>query len=467
MIDREYLKLNTSIQTASNSGGLVKDESGNLQAVVELRLPGNLCGNTTNAKTIDKIEMLTSKFRLSMETTPIAQLPIDVELSRDGCFVSTCQLDVYPYSFLSDASLAPADPNEPTIFPYYKSHIVRLRVFVKYLHEGSSVTEQTDEYIEFAANCNDTLFPRDNKYYEILKKHRLFDLGKHMMNLVLKDNHEVLKIENGSIFVHSIGTLEQTLNDALENAVTYASTESLTVYDVYFVDTRITDVTPPPDSTTSVSINTSNGSCDCYYWYNEYNESESSSTNHLTAAFKPFIKIDEQSLSISYDTGMFANFIPVLWNPSYVDTFDHPEQMTLDIFRKNQWNMPPLKRMYRYSVVQNEGSYNFDLNTQQCKFMNIIVNEDFKKVFSFLPWINVSLADYPESGVSKKKQIKNTEEISSEIMGDSVLMDVQTTGGGYTQIYHYQGKSVPDQQRTIRYLYTYYLPPDVEDIPEL
>ena len=42
MIDREYLKVNTSLNTASNANEILKDDEGNLEATIEMRLPENL-----------------------------------------------------------------------------------------------------------------------------------------------------------------------------------------------------------------------------------------------------------------------------------------------------------------------------------------------------------------------------------------------------------------------------------------
>ena len=85
MSDREYVKINTSIQTGSNAQNLIEDAEGNVQAEIELRLPDNLFSATNGAKKVDKVELLTTKMRVSMQNTPIAQIPIDTELQTTSC----------------------------------------------------------------------------------------------------------------------------------------------------------------------------------------------------------------------------------------------------------------------------------------------------------------------------------------------------------------------------------------------
>ena len=126
MNDRKYVKLNTSIQTASNAGQILEDEEGNKEATLELRLPDNLFGTEQGPQKVDSVEMLTTKFRLSMENTPIAQIPLDMEKTTEDSIVSTCQLDVYPYCYLDDNRIAP-DPGElgtTLSTPFYKGHYI-------------------------------------------------------------------------------------------------------------------------------------------------------------------------------------------------------------------------------------------------------------------------------------------------------------------------------------------------------
>ena len=97
MNDRIYKKLNTSIQTSSNAQELLQDEEGNVEATIELRLPDSLFTMRDGPKKIDVVDMQTSKFRLSMENTPIAAFPYNTSRSNSDLHVTNCQLDVYPY----------------------------------------------------------------------------------------------------------------------------------------------------------------------------------------------------------------------------------------------------------------------------------------------------------------------------------------------------------------------------------
>ena len=92
MIDREYVKVTSSIQTASNAGQLTYDQDGNIEATLDLRLPDNLFASNA-AKKISKVELQTSRLRLSMQNTPILQMP----MKDPSLLITDCELDVYPY----------------------------------------------------------------------------------------------------------------------------------------------------------------------------------------------------------------------------------------------------------------------------------------------------------------------------------------------------------------------------------
>ena len=163
MIDREYKKLNTSIQTGSNAQQLLHDADGNVEATVELRLPENIFAKSDGEKKVDSVMMQTSKFRLSMENTPIAQLPVDTELTtRYEKPISACQLDVYPFCLQSDNQLLPLTLGE-TSFPYYKDHTVELD-YTEFLNdyeeeiaEGEAIKQlkrlTKDELLRTAGKC--------------------------------------------------------------------------------------------------------------------------------------------------------------------------------------------------------------------------------------------------------------------------------------------------------------------------
>ena len=59
--------------------------------------------------------MLTTKLRLSMLETPIAQIPLDNDLTQQmKQNYATCKLDVYPFSFDDEGNLK---PENQTVFP--------------------------------------------------------------------------------------------------------------------------------------------------------------------------------------------------------------------------------------------------------------------------------------------------------------------------------------------------------------
>lgn len=70
---KQFVKLNTSIYTGSNSRNLEYDSEGNIKSVIELRLPDNLA----NDRGIRYIDFQTSKLRLSLSNLPVAMIPVD------------------------------------------------------------------------------------------------------------------------------------------------------------------------------------------------------------------------------------------------------------------------------------------------------------------------------------------------------------------------------------------------------
>lgn len=304
MIEREYVKWNTSIQTGSNAAHPIKDEDGNLEATIAVRFPDDLFQDSYR-KRIQKIEMEPTKLRLSMENTPIAQLPLDEEKSSDTELVSTCQLDVWPFCWADDDTIKP-ELLANTAFPYYKSK---------------------------SAGVN------------------------HRLNLCFPSNLERFeKTPSGQILIQKPGTLEQILQDALENALTWACVD-----------------------------NTGN-------YINVY----------LTTGVKPKVTLSEQTLSIAYDTAPFlANgCIPILWNQSFIENFERPQPLKDQL---PDWYQPPPKRAFSYAVTNGTTSFSYKLpeDWNACAF-NIIANKAMRDTFSFLPWLkidtkkNASFAEHPE-----------------------------------------------------------------------
>ena len=409
MIDREYIKLNTSIQTGSNADNLHRDEDGNLEAIVELRLPENLFSKSSGAKKVDSVAMQTSKMRLSMSEIPIAQLPLDTDLQTTTSHPSTCQMSVYPYCLMDDNRLLPdpSDENAQTSFPFYKDHKVEVQIFMS---SNPQSVPDTVETFNVTANYTDG-FPNESRWYPALKAAGVLKVINHYMNLCPQSNHERLMIEEDQLYVKSIGTLEQMLQDALENAVTYASTDCENSIIVIFVSEyadpgQIEGLSPPLNRDVSVWVEEQGTRF--YYWKWVDSTTPNNSQIHLENAFKPRVKLGDQSLSISYDTAAFGNLIPIIWNSGYVDTFDVPQQFTLDVLRKNIWGQPPPKRMYRYGVsIDDGGAYSYSIDESiKCMVMNIIANQAMKDVFSFLPWIKVDPSLISEFNTGDKYSVK-------------------------------------------------------------
>ncbi len=399
MNDREYVKLNTSIQTGSNAQHQNKDDEGNIEATIELRLPENLFAKNSGARKVDHVEMKPTKMRLSMENMPIAQLPEDLNLTllsekRGGALMSSCQLDVYPFSYTDKNEFLPQQLQD-TVFPYYKQHTTTYTILIWYPD-----TEEVADELTTTNNLADQGFPVTNRFYYAFKKLGIIDfVDNHPLNLATTRNHEVLEEGNGAIYIRNIPTLEQILQNALQNAVSYASTPSDAWIQVYFVKESLldaaADLTPPIDPQNKFEIEGYDEPL--YYWTWDFrggSEGGKHVENMLDAAFKPRVTLGQQSLTISYDTAPFRQtHIPILWNTSFVDTFEQPTQMTWDEIRKKVWAQPPPKRKYQYDVLESDQdhTYNFALNQVSCGVMNIIGNKTMRDTFSFLPWIPVNI----------------------------------------------------------------------------
>lgn len=398
MIEREYVKLNTSIQTGSNASTLKYDDEGNIEASIELRLPDSLFTNDP-AHRIDGVQMQTSKMRLSMENTPIAAFPLDEELTTENTQVTKCQVDVYPYSFLDDNKIAPTpgDSANPIAFPSYKKHFITYKFKVVYYSTNAATPVILDfETFYGESNNPDLWFPKNSRFYQMLVKTNVLTASQHMMNITTASNHEDYRIDGDIVYVRNIGGLTQMLQDALENAVTYASTEDNIVLNIYLLNVSYwtpPDLKPTPQYDNYVVLDEFFGDKYCF-WKMEYDAANSTHKCDLAAAFKPQIRFDEQSMSVSYDSASFKDMIPIFWNPCFVNTYGQPEQMTIDTLRNEVWNQPLPKRIYRYGVTVNDDprTYSYTLpENMKCALMNFVGNEQMRKIFSFLPWIKMDL----------------------------------------------------------------------------
>lgn len=444
MIDREFTKLNSSIQTASNSSELRRDEEGNIEATIALRLPDNLFMAKSGPRKIDSVTMQTSKMRLSLENTPIAEIPMDMTLTTQNLKATKCQLDVYPFCLLDNGQIKP-ESLDKTAFPYYKDHTI---IFTFYQVSSSNVfyLDYTREIKVHSKYWDDLT---DDPFYEMLTHTGILKEVTHILNLCAQSNHEPYKVEDDMLLVKNIGTLEQMLQDGLENAITYASTLMNTRINVYY-SRAFDDPSAPytPDKSHSYTIK---GMPMAYYFCKwEFAPDDITITpapntvfNSLNHACKPDISLREQSLGIAYDSVAFKDRIPVVWNTPYIETFDHPEQMMIDQAGKDEWQQPPPKRLYREDPSVNESSsvYSYTINPSlsQGYVMNIIANEEMRRTFSFLPWIPCALPEtktyYKIPGTRTMKMTRTnveTDDMLTFVNSDITIQMQKYTGFTHT-----------------------------------
>ena len=394
MNEREYVKLNTSIQTGSNARNLLTDEEGNLEATIELRLPANIFDSNEGTRHMNSVDMQTSKMRLSMENTPIIQLPIDEEETRNNLVVSKCELDVYPFSMLEGGTWKP-DTLADSALPYYKDHKVTIQAWL-YNNVGTDIESYTI-YWQYTGVANtETALPKNSIFYPAIVASGLLNSTNHLMKLVVPSNHEKIKVQDGACYLKNISSVMQMLQDGIENAMTYASVSDNVQAILHLVNTTdagIDSLQPPPNKNVEIDL----GARGKYYlWKTTTNLEKSTYASHLQSAIKPTVRISDQAITISYDSAAFNNIIPLLWNPAYVNTFTHPEQMSFDELRKDALCQPPAKRVYQYGVTTSDdpASYNFNISTiPNCGVINLIANRATVDTFSFLPWIKINTSD--------------------------------------------------------------------------
>lgn len=453
MIDREYVKLNTSINTASNSQQLKRDEEGNLEACIELQLPDNLFDNNAATRRIERVDMQTSKMRLSLENTPIAEVPLDTDLTSGTTLATTCQLDVYPYCLLDDSNIAPEVGSSSLAFPYYKNHDVELEIYAQ------STTVGTPTLIEsFYLKVNTSGVdepPRNSRFYDFFIGLQRYIRVNHVMNMCAQTNHEPFRMDGDKLLISHIGTLEQMLQDAIENAITYASTSSSALVKIYLLPSDLPDLeTMSPKPTTSLMIYLDEYGKDFCYW--KYEITTSSTQCYLKNACKPSVRINEQSISISYDTAAFDGIIPIFWNTPYVNTYDIPEQLTIDALRSSSWHQPPPKRVYKYgaTIAANE-PHTFDftyLESLKCSVMNLIANRALRDTFSYLPWIRVDMKSLPQ--FSSLTNLYHTDIVTSKQTVTQVRIPFSLS---YLTYYYVESQSATAPVQPYQYLQTRYI----------
>ena len=440
MSDRQFVRLNANIATASNSKSLLRNEEGDVQAIIDLRLPDNMI-SPKESEGVQAIDLLPTKLRVSMLKTPIAQIPVEEE----GTPKSTCQLDVYPYCLTNGTTLEPSLSDEDAIipFPSYKKHaaIYKFRVWDYNTDPDNPTSQIIEQYICPTANVSGSDFPVGHRFYPFVKASNTQFLTEHTMSLVAKTNHEHLSYENGALMVKDIATLEQMFQDALENAISFASVEDT---ETIFIDLLSApydmSLTPTPTKVPEVYVAELN--VNVCYWKWEKDTEGSNSISSLNSAVKPRVSFDSQTLTIEYDSGAFKSIVPIIWNTPFVETYDVPDQMTMDTVRSAQWIQPPPKRIYQYAVStsDNPASYNFALKpTPLCAAMNIIGNEAMKNTFSFLPWVKVDGNAIGQMTTATPKHVEKTivkqtsgERTESLYWASSADPETELAGNGYT-----------------------------------
>ena len=398
MTDREFLKLNTSIQTASNAGTIHEEPDGTIPATIELRLPDNIFDSQSGNKKIDSVSMLTTKLRLSLLETPIAQIPLDTDLStKNKANISTCKVGVYPWVIDDNGNVLPQpSPGQTDIsFPNYKKHEITFSFRVCTAITPIEQYTFLDDVVFCICNDLNNGFPKTSRFYDLMEKNNL--LGNHLLNMTIPSTHETLKIDNNSVLVKNVSTLEQMWGDAIENAITYASIATnqkiiITLIDVNLINSSLN---PTPSRDPTIHIDELN--LDVCYWSNEITDNiPIEQITQLSYACKPNISFYEDTMSLSYDTVAFNTIVPVFWSNSFIDTYEHAEQQLLDNYRKEILNIPPPKRVYKYGVKVSDDNetnidYNFSLiNPITAKVFNIVANKSTVDIFPFLPWIPIS-----------------------------------------------------------------------------
>lgn len=297
MTDRcSYYLLNTGIHVASNANRLKTNSEDDVEAVCELEIPNNLIPNSTGYVGEESIELEATRLQLSLKNIPIAQLPLDIQKTNGQYYISTCEMDVWPFTINESKQLKPSSLLI-SAFPYYHH------------------------------------------------------LNTYSMNLMVSTSKAGCEVKNKSLYIRDLATIEEMMQNGLENALTLACTS---------------DSTTPP-------------------------------TVHLTTAIKPKISFSSSGkFSISYDTLPFkdnsGDTIPVLWNQSFIKTFKTPPQLKQNL---ESTEPPPPKRPFRYNVElneQNTPSYTIPTNLKPEVF-NIVGNTALSKTFSFLPWKKINVRE--------------------------------------------------------------------------
>lgn len=394
MSECEYIKLNTSIQTGSNATEPRTNEEGDIEAVIELRLPDDLIKRNPRKK-VENVELQTTKLRLSMANLPTAQIPVDYDQSTDNTLFSTCALGVWPFCWPNNTSFQPPIAGgvlNNCAFPYWNKH--ELYILVK----GMDATGENEEIEQDPVlNPFNVVDPGIGEYFPTLKDPSILFHNMYLSWSAKMENFPLEQMKNtkAPCQIKEIESIERILQDALENAMSWECTEAFHVAVSYWVHyPYLVDLSPPPHPEYTRVMN---GATYCFWKYELFTDPQNtppsllrpSLNSHLAAAVKPEVRLDEQSLTISYDTAPFLGngTIPILWNQSFINNYEIP----LNLRDEPLWiHKPPPKRVCLYDVNQEETSFNYNLpEIQNAAAFNIIANKEMKNTFDFLPWMKV------------------------------------------------------------------------------
>ena len=92
MSEYKYIKINTSVHTASNKATLLKNAQGDVEAKISLNFAENFL--SIPKTDILSLDLETTRMQLSLRNMPICVMPLNKALVTSAEFVSTCQLDV-------------------------------------------------------------------------------------------------------------------------------------------------------------------------------------------------------------------------------------------------------------------------------------------------------------------------------------------------------------------------------------
>lgn len=489
MNERDYIKVNTSIQTGSNAKDLLRNANGDIEATIELLLPDSLFSSDA-AHAITDVDMQTSKIRLSLERTPIAALPYD-QKEDDEFYRSTCALDVYPFNFIEETMLYPPhgrlSSNTYPFMPY-------TQYFLNGYYLGGD-DMSWDDYspsnlpsasLEIAC-IYDTHCP--NSYTYNIQQQELLDLVRKLeemnaldgyvifhpdMNLYIKKKNS--SVHQGKIFISDIGDLTSGLESALESALRRAFRYQSGTFNFYFL-CRDRDGKFPTWS----GIIEIPGEDRYVYLPKDAPELASDAPSSEITALKPTIEFGDDSFSISYDTATTAEGgTPVIWNGRYIDDGVVPPQLRNDISFEtsltNCYYLPPLKRFYyqELEVDSDNQTYQNTVSETNAHGYYICGNKETKETFSLLPWkkIDWTTLIWPTeenvpSGTYLYHKYKNIVDRAQQYLNDEVVFEqhmVTDQAGAHTL--YYKELLVPFQyeQNTFYWVYRFHIEVTDEEV---